>query len=233
MSKVRIMVVDDDPRLLRFVRANLESVGYQVLLATDGHQALELIERDQPDIIILDIMLPGMDGFEICRRIRAFSEVPIMMLTAKGEEADKVKGLELGADDYLTKPFGVQELIARVEALLRRTKFAEEAKPRPRFQMGDLVIDFAMRRVTVKSKEVTLTPTEYKLLSQLATNAGRVLLHDELLTRVWGPEYRNELEYLRAYVRSLRLKIEENPSQPKYILSRPGVGYLLAQIPQT
>lgn len=228
-----ILLVDDDPRLLRFVRANLDASGYRVIMADRASQALELMAREEPDFVILDIMLPGMDGYDLCERLREFSNVPILMLTAKSEEQDKVKGLRLGADDYLTKPFGVHELLARVEALQRRTKPTEDKKQPFTFHGGELTIDFSRRRVMAQGREVFLTPTEYRLLCELAANAGRVMLHEELLTRVWGVEYRGELEYLRAYIRLLRRKIEKDPSQPEYIISRPGIGYLLSSPPET
>ncbi len=226
--KITIMVVDDDPRLIRLVRANLEAEGYRVLTAMEVGPALEQIDLEMPDLIMLDVMMPEMDGYEFCRRVREFSTVPIIILTAKVEDADKVKGLSLGADDYVTKPFSIQELLARVEAVLRRTKLSEEAKTRPSFVSEDLCVDFARRRVVVRGQEVSLTATEYKLLCQLVTNVGRVMLHQELLTKVWGAEYRDEVEYLRAYIRHLRQKIEEDPHQPKHVLSRPGIGYMLA-----
>lgn len=222
-----ILVVDDDPRLLRFVRANLEALHYKVVTAEGAEDALELLAREAPDLILLDIMLPGMDGYELCRHIRTFSMVPVLMLTAKAEEQDKVKGLELGADDYLTKPFGVPELLARVEALLRRAKLSNATQSSPTFTSGDLTIDLLRRRVTVRGQEVHLTPTEYRLLSELAVNAGRVMLHVDLLTRVWGSEYRDEVEYLRAYIRHLRRKIEKDASHPECIVSRHGTGYML------
>ncbi len=225
-KKTSILLVDDDPQLIRLVRANLESVGHRVLAAMDARSALELVNMEMPDMIILDIMLPGIDGYELCQRIREFSDIPIIMLTAKVEDTDKVTGLKLGADDYLTKPFSAQELLARVEAVLRRTKSSEEVKTPPTFTYGDISVDFAQRRVMVRGREVALTLTEYKLLSQLVSNAGRVMLHRELLAKVWGVEYQDELEYLRAYIRHLRQKIEEDPHQPKCILSKPGIGYM-------
>jgi len=225
-----VLVVDDDVRLLRFVRANLETVGYKVLLSEDAETAIGVVEKEMPDLIILDIMLPQMGGLELARRMREFSAVPILMLTAKAEEADIVAGLRVGADDYITKPFGVQELLARVEAILRRTGNSEgRATGQDVVKLGDLSIDFLRRRVVVRGDEVELTLTEYKLLSELATNAGKVMLHEELLSKVWGPEYRNEWEYLRAYVRRLRRKIENDPARPQHILSRPGFGYILAK----
>ena len=230
-KKTSILIVDDDPRLIRFVRANLESVGYEVLVAVESGAALQLLDKDMPDLAILDVMLPGMDGFELCQRIRQASTIPIIMLTAKAEETDKVKGFRLGADDYLTKPFGVEELLARVEAVLRRTKYPEERVAPPTFSYIDFSIDFLRHRVTVRGEEVSLTPTEYRLLFQLAKNAGRVMFHEELLSKVWGTDYQNELEYLRAYVRHLRQKTEANPRQPEYILSKPGIGYMFASPP--
>jgi len=223
-----VLVVDDDPWLLRFVKANLEAIHYRVVTAEEATTAMELLARESPDLLILDIMLPGVDGYEICKHVRTFSMVPVLMLTAKIDEQDKVKGLQIGADDYLTKPFGVPELLARVEALLRRAKISQASPSAPTFSSGDLTVDLVRRRVTVRDQEIYLTPTEYALLSELAVNAGRIMLHQDLLTKVWGPEYRDEVEYLRAYVRHLRRKIERDPTHPQYILSRPGVGYTLA-----
>ena len=227
-AKTSILLVDDDPQLIRLVRANLESVGYRVLVAMDAHSALETVNMEMPELILLDIMLPEVDGYELCQRIREFSDVPIIMLTAKVEDVDKVRGLKSGADDYLTKPFNVQELLARIEAVLRRTGPPDEAKILPTFNCDDISVDFVQRKVMVRGREVALTLTEYKLLCQLVSNVGRVMLHQELLTRVWGAEYQNELEYRRAYILHLRQKIEEDPHQPKHILSRPGVGYIFA-----
>ena len=223
--KKSVLLVDDDPQLTRLVRANLESSEYRVLSAADAPSALRILEEEMPDLVVLDIMLPGMDGYELCQRIREISLVPIIMLTAKGEDVDKVKGLKIGADDYVTKPFNVPELLARIEAVLRRSRSPSEANPRV-FTHEDIAVDFLRRRVTSGGKEVALTLTEYRLLSELVTNAGRVMLHRELLNRVWGPEYQDESEYLRAYIRHLRQKIEPDPHQPKYILSKPGIGYL-------
>ncbi len=225
-NKTSILLVDDDPQLIRLVRANLESVGYRVLIAMEAHSALELVNMKMPEMIILDIMLPGIDGYDLCQRIREFSTIPIIMLTAKVEDTDKVRGLKLGADDYLTKPFSVQELMARIEAVLRRAGSPEETRVPNTFTGGGISVDFVQRRVMVRGREVALTLTEYKLLSQLVSNAGRVMLHGELLTRVWGAEYQDELEYLRAYIRHLRQKIEEMPHQPRHIVSKPGIGYM-------
>ena len=225
MPKEKILIVDDEARILRLVRSNLEPHGYKVLTAMDGESALTAAEMNDPDLIILDLMLPRLDGFEVCRRLREFSTVPIIILTAKGEEVDKVRGLELGADDYLTKPFGVPELIARIKAVLRRTHVPVTQKHEPIFNLGSFSVNFAQRRVAANGRDVKLSPTEYKLLYELVTNAGRVVLHQDLLARVWGREYRDETEYLRVYIRYLRQKIEEDPSQPKLILTEPGVGY--------
>jgi DNA-binding response OmpR family regulator len=223
-----ILLVDDDPQLIRLVRANLDSLGYKVTVSMEAQSALKLMDLGIPDLVILDIMLPGMDGYELCKRIREFSSVPIIMLTARVDDLDKVKGLKIGADDYLTKPFNTEELLARVEAVLRRTRFSEAPKAPPVFTSYDITVDFAQRRVMKKGQEILLTLTEYKLLSQLAGNPGRVMLHRELLIKVWGTEFQDEVDYLRAYVRHLRQKIEDDPHEPKYILSRPGIGYMFA-----
>ncbi len=224
-KKFSVLLVDDDPQVIRLVRANLEPE-YRVLSAADGPSALGTLEQELPDLIVLDIMLPGMDGYALCQRIREVSAVPIIMLTAKVEDVDKVKGLKLGADDYVTKPFNVQELLARIEAVLRRAGSSSEINSPRVFTRDEVTVDFLRRRVTVAGKEVPLTLTEYKLLLELVTNAGRIMMHRELLTRVWGLEYQDESEYLRAYIRHLRQKIEPDPHQPKYILSKPGIGYM-------
>lgn len=228
-KKTSVLLVDDDPQLIRLVRANLDSVGYRVLVAGDSVSALKAADLGMPDLIILDIMLPDMDGYEVCRRIREFSTVPIIMLTAKVEDVDKIKGLKVGADDYLTKPFNMDELLARIEAVLRRTKYPEDVKAPPVFTCGEITVDFLQRRVSVRGKEVPLTLIEYKLLAQLVNNADRIMLHRELLTKVWGTEYQDEVDYLRAYIRHLRQKIEQDPHQPKYILSKLGIGYLFSR----
>ncbi|MCL5961781.1 MAG: response regulator transcription factor [Chloroflexi bacterium] len=225
MKPKSVLVVDDEPRLVKYVKANLESVGYRVLTAYEGKTALELAERENPDLIMLDLVMPEIDGYQLCRRIREFSDVPIIMLTARGEEADKVKGLDIGADDYITKPFGAEELLARVRALLRRHGQPEHGTARTSFVCGGFCLDHVRNRVTVRDKEIVLSGTEYKLLLYLTANAGRVILHEDLLSKVWGPEYRDEIDYLRVYVHHLRQKIEDDPSKPRYILSRPGIGY--------
>ncbi len=224
-----ILVVDDEPRLLRLVREVLLAVGYRVAVAGDGQTALEKVAIERPDLVLLDILLPhGMDGYEVCQRIREFSDVPVIMLTAKAREADKLQGFDVGADDYLTKPFSSKELLARVRAVMRRSKHPEEVRSEADFACGKLSINFAQHRVFVDGTEVALTATEYQLLRQLALNANCVVLHEQLLTEVWGPEYREEIDYLRAYIRYLRKKIEPDPSSPRYILTTPGVGYMLS-----
>ncbi|MDY6878437.1 MAG: response regulator transcription factor [Chloroflexota bacterium] len=224
----KILVVDDEPRVVRLVSEVLKAVGYQVFAAVSGEPAIEMLALEQPDLVLLDILLPnGLDGYEICRRIREFSDVAVIMLTAKAQESDLLRGFDAGADDYLTKPFSAKELIARVKAVLRRTQRPDE-KITAAFTCGELEINFARRTVKMHGERVSLTRTEYALLRQLALNANRVMLHQELLIEVWGPEYRDDVDYLRAYVRYLRRKLEPEPSHPRYVLTSPGVGYMLA-----
>ncbi len=225
MKKTRILVVDDELSIIKFLRANLEANSYDVLSAMDGAEALQTFEMELPDLVILDIMMPKMDGFEVCRRLREWSQTPIIMLSARGDESDKVKCLDLGADDYITKPFGKDELIARVKAVLRRTETAAAIPTQPSFSSGDLKINFAQREVTVAGKEVKLTPTEYGLLQEFVLNTGKVLTHTHLLNKVWGVEYREEREYLHVFVRRLRAKLEPDPTNPRYIMTMPSVGY--------
>ncbi len=225
MKKTRILVVDDELSIIKFLRANLEANGYEVLVAMDGTEALQTFEMELPDLVILDIMMPKMNGFEVCRQLREWSQIPIIMLSAQGDESDKVKCLDLGADDYITKPFGASELIARVKAVIRRTEATATVLTQPQFTSGDLEISFAQRRVTVAGKEVKLTPTEYSLLQEFVLNAGKVLTHTHLLNKVWGPEYREDTQYLHVFVRRLRAKLEPDKVNPCYIVSVPGVGY--------
>ncbi len=228
MNKTNILVVDDDPAILRLLCTNLRARGYNVTTAIDGEESLEAVERDFVDLIILDIMMPKLDGVEVCRRIREWSNVPIIVLSARGDEKSKVRCLELGADDYLTKPFGIAELMARIKTALRHSDTSRAAPVQPTFSSEDLEINFAMRRVSVSGKEVKLTPTEYSVLQHLAVNANKVLTHGMLLQSVWGSEYSSEKEYLRVFIGRLRKKLEPNPQKPRYILTIPGVGYHLA-----
>jgi two-component system, OmpR family, KDP operon response regulator KdpE len=224
----RVLAVDDEPRVLRLVSEILKAVGYHVSAAANGESALEMLALEQPDLVILDVLLgPGLNGYEVCRRIREFSDVAVVMLTAKAIEGDVLEGFEAGADDYLTKPFSAKELVARVQAVLRRTQRPEETITTT-LKCGELEINFARHTVRVDGRTVALTRTEYALLSLLAVNANRVMSHTDLLTKVWGAEYRDDVDYLRAYVRYLRRKLEPDPANPRYLITSPGVGYMLA-----
>jgi two-component system KDP operon response regulator KdpE len=220
-----ILVVDDEVHMIKFMRMNLELEGARVASATSGKEALEHAREDMPDVVLLDIMMPGMDGFETLRRLREFSQVPVLILTAKDEEEDRVRGLELGADDYIGKPFSHRELVSRIRAVLRR-HYSAPPVPQTMVVVDErLQIDFARREVLVNGQRVNLRPTEYRLLYHLIQNAGYVQTHQMLLTKVWGPEYRDESHYLRLYITYLRQKIEEDPASPKYILTERGIGY--------
>jgi two-component system KDP operon response regulator KdpE len=224
-ARRQILVVDDEPRMIRFIRLNLEHDGFDVSEAANGAQALNQLRDRLPDLVLLDVMMPELDGFETLRLIREISTVPVIMLTAKGDEEDRVRGLELGADDYITKPFSPRELVSRVRAVLRRTEAPAAVAHEP-IQVDDrLQIDFDRREVWVEGKLVRLRPTEYRLLYHLVQNAGWVVPHDQLLAKVWGYEYRDETHYLRLYVNYLRQKLEKDPSDPQYILTERGVGY--------
>jgi len=224
-----VLVVDDERRYRELLDMNLSRRGYRVRQAVDGLGALNAVEAEEPDLVVLDLKLPDMDGYEVCRRIRAFSRVPIIMLTARAEPKEKIRGLTAGADDYVTKPFSAEELLARVDAVLRRAGSARGASLATTFETGELRIDFAQHRVTVRGGEVGLSAGEYRLLAELATNAGRVMVQDELLVRVWGPEYSGASALLQTAIRRLRRKIENDPSSPLYVLTRRGVGYQLAK----
>ena len=222
----RILVVDDEPRMIGFIRMNLELEGHQVIEAHNGLEALDAVRTQLPDIVILDVMMPELDGFETLRMLREFSDIPVVMLTAKGDENDKVYGLELGADDYVTKPFGPRELSSRIKAVMRRWKTPSSSPDDAILAIDDrLSVDFNQREVIVEEERVKLRPTEYRLLYHLIENAGWTVPHDQLLAKVWGYEYRDEAHYVRLYVNYLREKIEEDPSNPQYILTERGVGY--------
>lgn len=224
-SGMKILVVDDEPRMVDFIRLNLELEGFKVFSASNGVEALDMIRRHIMDLIILDIMMPQLDGFETLRMLREFSSVPVIMLTAKGEEDDKVKGLELGADDYVTKPFGARELTSRVKAVLRRVEGVTNPEEAILKIDERLSIDFNHRSVIVNGEEIKLRPTEYRLLYHLVENAGWTVPHEQLLAKVWGYEYRDETHYVRLYINYLREKIEEDPADPTYILTERGIGY--------
>ena len=221
----RILVADDEATLLDFISRNLRARGFGVLEAANGLEALVLWEQERPDLLILDIMMPRLDGLEVCRRVREQATVPIILLTALDAESDRVAALDLGADDYLTKPFGVEELLARVRAVLRRSGWSAQPPAPGVRRYGTLEIDLAAHTVRRDGEAVHLTPTEFALLEQLLTNPGKVLPHRMLLQRVWGSEYRDEAEYLRVYMGRLRRKLERDPANPRYLQTEPGVGY--------
>lgn len=227
MAKKRILVVDDETRYLRLIRFNLEAEGYTVDCVTTGEEALTALAEQVPDLVLLDIMLPNLDGFEVCVRIRDVSTVPIIMLTAKGAEGDKVKGLRLGADDYIVKPFSAQELMARVDAVLRRSRPPEDIGKQTHFCSGALEINLLTRRVKVSDQEVRLSPTEYRVLHYLASNVGKTVTQDDLISAVWGPGYEGEHDIVRVTVWRLRHKLGDDPQHPRFITTVPGVGYLL------
>jgi two-component system, OmpR family, KDP operon response regulator KdpE len=224
MSPERILVVDDEPRVLRMLHAGLTAKGYEVTTATTGEQGLDLLATCHFDLLVLDLRLPGIDGLEVCRRLRSWSQLPILILSVQDREEEKVAALDLGADDYVTKPFSMGELLARVRVALRHAR-QEKEHADSRYQFGDLIVDIGRRIVTVRGTEVHLSPTEYSLLTYLVRNAGKVLTHRTILLNVWGPEESEETQYLRVYIRHLRQKLEPDPAHPRYILTAPAVGY--------
>ena len=225
MNNVTVLVVDDEKPLRDFVRRNLDVRGFNVRVASNGLEALAIFNTQAIELVILDVMMPRMDGLETIRRIRQSSLVPVIVLSALGEESDKIRALNLGADDYLTKPFGVGELLARVQAVLRRARWAEPPTRQGRLVRGEVVIDLERHETTIHGKSIELTPTEFNLLVYLMENAGKVLPHHTILRHVWGPEYGPEHEYLRVYVGRLRQKIENDPANPKYLVTERGIGY--------
>jgi DNA-binding response OmpR family regulator len=223
-----ILTADDDPQLRRLVARSLELEDFQALTAADGAEALAIIETQTLDLALLDVMMPKLDGFTVCQKVREFSSLPIIIITARGQDNDKIKGLNLGADDYLTKPFNIDELIARVRAVLRRTQFSPQEQAyavRTVSTIGALTIDYSQRLVTIDRKEIVLTPTEYRVLAYLLQNAGRVITHDLLLAHVWGEEYVGESHMLQVNMNRLRRKIEPDPLHPRYLLTKVGIGY--------
>ena len=231
MKRFRILVVDDELRILSFLSTKLKACGYEVLTASNGFQALEQAQAEQPELIVLDVIMPRMDGFDTLKELRRFSSVPVIMLSARGAGADKIKGLSLGADDYLPKPFNPDELVARIEAVKRRLESAGNRKIVESVSLGDVTIDLARRSVFVRGKEIQLTRIEWLLLSELARNAGRLLLYEDLLTRVWGPEYRDDVQLLRTWISRIRYKIERDPNNPTLIRTMPRAGYIMEQPP--
>jgi two-component system KDP operon response regulator KdpE len=222
MTSAKVLVVDDEPQIRRVLRTTLSSQGYMVVEARSGDEALEEIRHERPDLILLDVNMPGRSGLETCSEIRATSDIPIIMLTVRNSERDKVQALDAGADDYVVKPFGVEELMARIRASLRRVATAESIPP---FLSPELKIDFEKRAVLVKGRPVRLTPKEFELLRQLVANQGKAIAHRRLLQAVWGPDYGEETEYLRVFINQLRKKIEPDPGKPRYILTEPWIGY--------
>jgi DNA-binding response OmpR family regulator len=223
----KILVVDDEPRYLRLLEANLLTEGYDVLTAADGLQAIDIFSSNPVELILLDVMMPRLDGFATCQRIRQYSNVPIIILTARGEEQDRVRGLDLGADDYLVKPFSATELLARVRAVLRRSQVSKESGQERFFEHGDLRIDFARAEIWKGNQPIFLSATEYRLLLQFAHHVGKIMTAEELLTSVWGPEYKTDKEILWVSIARLRQKLEEEAHEPKHIVTRSGLGYLM------
>lgn len=227
MKRFRTLIVDDEERIVNFLRAKLKASGYEVLTASNGFEALEQVQAQEPDLVVLDLLMPKMDGFETLKQLRSFSSVPVIILSAKGADADKIKGLGLGADDYLPKPFNPDELVARIEAVRRRlVPHERRGTPEP-LSVGNMTVDFRACRVVVSGKEQHLTRIEWLLLSELARNAGRLMTYEELLTRVWGPEYRNDVQTLRTWVSRLRHKLEVRPGESRLIRTMPKTGYIM------
>ncbi|MBI2853805.1 MAG: response regulator transcription factor [Chloroflexi bacterium] len=227
MERFRILIVDDEERIVNFLRTKLKACGYEVITASNGVQALEQVQAQEPDLMVLDLVMPKKDGFQTLKDLRAFSSMPVIILSAKGADVDKIKGLGLGADDYLPKPFNPDELVARIEAVRRRMQPLERRVDTGPLCLGDVTVDFHRRTVTIKGQEKRLTRIEWLLLSELARNSGRLMLYEDLLARVWGPEYRNDIQLLRTWVSRLRYKLEDDPEGSKLIRTVPKAGYIL------
>jgi DNA-binding response OmpR family regulator len=225
----KVLIIDDDPAIRKFIRANLEARGYQVLLAMDGDEGIQVIEKELPDLVILDIMMPKMDGFEVCRQVREWSKVPIIMLSAREGETDKVKCLDSGADDYLTKPFSLRELLARIKAVMRRSQDNTDAPAMSKYQFGALEVDFAGHTARLNGESLDLTAVEDKILNYLSTNAGRVITSNQLLAKVWGEDYFGDNRVLQVNICRLRRKLQDDPKNPRYIQTKPGIGYIMAK----
>ena len=230
MKRFRILVVDDEERVLNFLRSKLKASGYEVSTASNGVEALEQAQAQEPDLIVLDLIMPKMDGFDALKELRSFSAVPVIVLSAREAEADRIKGLSLGADDYLPKPFNPDELVARIEAVRRRLEPAERRKTSELLSLGEVTIDFKRRSVIVRGEEKYLTRMEWLLLSELVHNAGRLMTYEELLSRVWGPEYRSDVQLLRTWISRLRYKLEKDPTGPTLIRTIPKTGYIMERL---
>jgi len=231
VKQFRILIVDDEARIVNFLRTKLKASGYEVLTADNGVEGLEQAQAQEPDLIVLDLLMPKMDGLEMLKELRSFSAVPVIILTAKGTDVDRIKGLQLGADDYLPKPFNPDELVARIEAVRRRLEPGERLKMPEVLNLGHVTVDFKKHSLLISGEEKYLTRVEWLLLSQLISNAGRLMLYEELLTRVWGPEYRNDVQILRTSISRLRSKLEKDPNEPKLIRTIPKTGYIIDQPP--
>jgi DNA-binding response OmpR family regulator len=228
VKKNLVLIVDDDVRILRMVKRMLELEGFNTTVANNGESALKVFEKETPDLVLLDIMMPDLDGLAVCKRIREFSQVPVIFVTARGDDKEKVNGLNIGADDYVTKPFSAGELAARVRAVLRRAE-GQEQPAESTFHQKDLSVDFVSDRVMVKDNELKLTSTEYRLLSHISLNAGRVVTPDQLLHKVWGEEYIGAPHLLQVNIARLRKKLGDDAKRPSYIITRPGIGYIMAK----
>ncbi|MDA8434261.1 MAG: response regulator [Nitrospiraceae bacterium] len=226
-DKGLILLIEDEPQMRRFLRVTLQSHGYRLSEAASGQEGLAEAAVRNPDVVLLDLGLPDMDGIDVTRNLREWSEVPVIVISAREQEEDKIRALDAGADDYLTKPFGAGELLARIRVAIRHREIQQTGQREPVFVLGDLRIDFSSRIVSLRGKELHLTPIEYRLLAVLARNAGKVITHTHLLKEVWGPVYSDQTQYLRVYMTQLRRKIETDPARPKYLLNEPGVGYRL------
>lgn len=229
MNRFRVLVADDEERILNLLRSKLKASGYEVLTASNGVEALEQAQPEEADLVVLDIVMPKMDGLEALKELRSFSSVPVIILSARGAYADRIKGLQLGADDYLPKPFNPDELIARIEAVRRRIEKASREKTVDVLKLGDVTIDFKRRSVALRGEEKVLTRIEWLLLSELARNVGRLMLYEDLLTKVWGPEYRSDIHILRTWISRLRYKLESDPNNPQLIRTIPKAGYVIDQ----
>jgi DNA-binding response OmpR family regulator len=225
-----IAVADDDPKMVRLVRRNLELAGYRVVTATDGLGAISIVESEDPDLLVLDLVMPGMEGPEVLARLREFTWLPVIILSGRSDESDIIRGLEAGADDYVRKPFSPKELLARIQAVLRRSSFATDDRPAPVMNNGELTIDYAQHRVTLEGREIMLTSTEYRLLACLAQNVGKTMTQDAILLRVWGVGYEQEAHLLRVNIARLRAKLGESANATRLVVTRPGVGYMMPVI---